>query len=195
MVKKNKKATINPNNMNDDRCFQYALSVALNYGNIKNHLERTKNIEPFIDQYNWDEINFPSDQNDWKEIECNNKSIALHVSYVPHNTKKIRHAYKSKYNLKRENQVILLMITDDTKWHYLAVKTLSGLLRGITGNNHGDFYCLNCLHSYTTKNRRKKHQKICENHEYCKLEMPEKKKCAKGCSRRKVCYDTICYLC
>ena len=70
--------------------------------------------------------------------------------------------------------MILLMITDGTKWHYLAVKTLSGLLRGITGNNHGDFYCLNCLHSYTTTNRLQKHQKICENHEYCKLEMPKK---------------------
>ena len=66
------------------------------------------------------------------------------------------------------------MITDGTKWHYLALKTLSGFLRGITGNNHGDFYCLNCLHSYTTKNRLKKHQKICENHEYCELEMPKK---------------------
>ena len=59
-------------------------------------------------------------------------------------------------------------------WHYLAVKTLSELLRGITGNNHGDFYCLNYLHSYTTKNKLKKHQKICENNEYCKLEMPKK---------------------
>ena len=66
------------------------------------------------------------------------------------------------------------MITDGTKWHNLAVKTLSGLLRGITGNNHGNFYYLKCLHSYTTKNRLNKHQKICENHEYCKLEMPKK---------------------
>ena len=182
---KNKKATINPQNMNDDRCFQYALTVALNYGKIKNHPERTKIIEAFIDQYNWDEINFPSDQKDWKEFESNNKSIALNVLYVPHNTKKIRHAYKSKYNLKRKNQVILLMITDGTKWHYLAVKTLSGLLRGITGNNRGDFYCLNCLHSYTTKNRLKKHQKICENHEYCKLEMAKKGSVLKNISGEK----------
>ena len=90
---KNKKATINPKNMNDDRRSQHALTVALNYGNIKNHPERTKNIEPFIDQYNWDEINFPSDQKGWKEFESNNKSIALNTLYVPHNTKKIRHAY------------------------------------------------------------------------------------------------------
>ena len=54
---------------------------------------------------------------------------------MPHNTKKIRHAYKSKYNLNRENQVILLMITDGEKWHYLAVKSLYALFRGITSNN------------------------------------------------------------
>ena len=100
---KNKKATINPQNMNDDRCFQYALTVALNYGKFKNDPERTKNIEPFIDQYKWDEINFPSGQKDWKEFESNNKSIALNVLYVPRSAKKIRYAYKSKYNLKFED--------------------------------------------------------------------------------------------
>ena len=54
---------------------------------------------------------------------------------MPHNNKEIRHAYKSKYNLNRENQVIFLMITDGEKWHYLAVKTLSVLFREIAGNN------------------------------------------------------------
>ena len=44
------------------------------------------------------------------------------------------------------------MITDGTNnWHYLAVKSISGLLRGITSNHNGDFYCLNCFHPYTTK--------------------------------------------
>ena len=57
------------------------------------------------------------------------KIIALNILYVPHNTEEIRHAYKSKHNLKRENQVILLMISDGEKWHYLAVKKLSALLK------------------------------------------------------------------
>ena len=92
---------------------------------------------------------------------------------MPHNTEQIRHAYNSKYNLKRENQVILLMITDNEKSHYLTVKKLSALLRGITGNNNGDFYCLNCFCSYTTKNKLKKHNHVCENHDYCYIEMPE----------------------
>ena len=63
---------------------------------------------------------------------------------MPHNAEKIRHAYRSKHNLKRENQVTLLMITDDgEKWHYLAVKSLSALLRGITSNHKEEFYCSN----------------------------------------------------
>ena len=68
------------------------------------------------------EIDFPSNKRDWKKFELNNKSIALNILYVPHNTENIRHACKSKYNLEHENQVILLMITDGEKWHYLAVK-------------------------------------------------------------------------
>ena len=121
---KNKKATINPKN-NDDKCFQYVLTVALNYDQIKDHPERISKIKPFIDKYNWKEIDFPPHSKDWKKFESNNKSTALNILYVPHNTEKIRHAYKSKYNLNCKNQVILLMITDGEKWHYLAVKSLS----------------------------------------------------------------------
>ena len=85
---KNKKATINPKNMNDDRCFQYAVTVALNYGKIKNHPERIKNIKPFINQYDWSYINFPSHKEDCNEFEKNNKTISLNVLYVSHNSKK-----------------------------------------------------------------------------------------------------------
>ena len=48
------------------------------------------------------------------------------------------------------------MITDGKRWHYLAVKKLSVLLRGITSKHVGHFYCLNCFHSYSTKNILKK---------------------------------------
>ena len=57
--------------------------------------------------------------------------------------------------------------------YYLAVKSLSALFRKITGNNNGDFYCLNCFQSYTTENKLKKHKNVCENHDYCYVEMPE----------------------
>ena len=49
---------------------------------------------------------------------------------------------------------------------------MSALLNGITSNHNGDFYCLNCLRTYTTKNKLEAHKKICENHEYCHVKMP-----------------------
>ena len=93
---------------------------------------------------------------------------------MPHNARKIHIAYKSRHSLTREKQVILLMITDGEKWHCLVVKNLSGLLRGVTSNHHDDFYCLNYFHSYSTKNKLEAHKKICENHDYCHIEMPTK---------------------
>ena len=59
------------------------------------------------------------------------------------------------------------------KWHYLAVRSLPALLRGITSNHHGDFYCLNCFHSCTTHNKLKKHERVCNNHDYCHVDMPK----------------------
>ena len=170
---KDKKSTINPKN-NDDKCFQYAVTLALNLDKIKKDPQRVSKIKPFIEKYNWEDIDFPSTSKDWKKFECNNE-VALNILYVPYNTKQINIAYKSKNNLTHKRQIILLMISDGQKWHYLVVKNLSRLLRGITSNHKEDFYCLNCFHSYRTENKLEAHKKIFENHDYCHVEMPTKR--------------------
>ena len=91
---KNKKATINPQNKNKDRRFQYSVTVALNYEQAGDHPERISKNKPLLGKYNWKEINFPSKSKNWKKFESKNKSIALNILYVPYNTEKIRHAYK-----------------------------------------------------------------------------------------------------
>ena len=53
------------------------------------------------------------------------------------------------------------MISNGEKKHYLAVKILSVLLKGITSKYDGDFYCLNCLHSFRTKNKLESHERVC----------------------------------
>ena len=169
---KDKKSTINPKN-NDYKCFQYAVTLASNLNKINGHPQRISKIKPFIEEYNWKDIDFPSTSKDWKKFELNNE-VALNILYVPHNTKKIEIAYKSKHNLSREKQIILLMISNGENWHYLAVKSLSGLLTGIASNLKEDFYCLNCFHSYSTKNKLEAHKKICENRDYCRVEMHTK---------------------
>ena len=56
---KNKGATITCQN-DDDKCFQYAITIALTYDEIGNHHQRVNKVKPFIDQYNWKDIHFPS---------------------------------------------------------------------------------------------------------------------------------------
>ena len=56
---------------------------------------------------------------------------------------------------------------------------MSALLRGITSNNTGDFYRLNCFHSCTTENKLEKYKNVCENYDYCYVEMPKEDKILK----------------
>ena len=102
-------------------------------------------------------------------MKKNNETIVLNVLYIPYDTKTICVAYKSKYNNKRKKQVILLMITNGKKQHYLAVTDISALFQRISSNHDGDFYCLNCFSSYTTKN---KPEEICNNNDSCRIDMP-----------------------
>ena len=72
---KNKGVTINPKNIKDDNCFQYAITAALNYQNIDSHPERISKLKPFINNYNWKDIEFLSRSKDWKKFEQNNKTL------------------------------------------------------------------------------------------------------------------------
>ena len=132
-------------------------------------------------------IDFPAGIKEWERFEKNNETIDFNISQVPHDEIKITQAYKSEYNHTRKNQAVLLMVTDGEKWHYNALKSeptedgfnrptksLSKLFRGITSNNPGDFYYLNCLYSFKTDNVLKKHEILCENNDYCSVEMPTK---------------------
>ena len=78
----------------------------------------------------------------------------------------------SKHNTNPEKQVVLLMILSTEGWHYLAVKKLSALLRGITSKHNSDFYCLNCRHSFVVEKKRESHEKVCGNNDFCNVIMP-----------------------
>ena len=84
---KDKKSTKNPKN-NDDKCFQYAVTLALNLDNIDNHPERISKIEPFIDQYNWkdiDDIDYRHGNNVFKGFKLENLGD-YHDLYVQSDT-------------------------------------------------------------------------------------------------------------
>ena len=124
-----KKATINPTNEKDNKCFQWSIISGLNYSKIKE-----KELQKIL-KFKRVDTDFSSYQRDWKEFEQNNTSVALNILFASHNSEEIKLACKSNFN-KRKNQVILLMINDEANNHYyFAVKNLSqlnslGWLRG-----------------------------------------------------------------
>ena len=65
------------------------------------------------------------------------------------------------------------MITDGEKWHYLAAINLSTLLQENSSNHEEDFYCLNYFNSYTSKNKLKEHEEICNKHDSFSIKMPK----------------------
>ena len=84
------------------------------------------------------------------------------------------HAKKEKLTLLMF-QNITQIISNEEKWHYLAVKKISALFRGITSKQYGDFHSLNCLHSFRTKNNKlESHKRVCENKYFCNVIMPSK---------------------
>ena len=117
----NKKATINPKNEKDNKCFQWSIIAGLNYNIIKE-----KELKKLL-KFKRVDIDFSSHQRYWENFEQENNSIALNVLFVSHNIEEIKLAYKSSYN-KRKNQVILLIINDEANnIYYFAVKNLSEL--------------------------------------------------------------------
>ena len=109
---RNKEATINPKNTNDNKCFQYAIIAALHHDDIKKDPQRISKLKPFISNYNWKDINFPAGISEWQKFERNNKDAALNILSASH-IENVNIMYKSDYNRKREKQVVLLMITDN----------------------------------------------------------------------------------
>ena len=129
---KNKKAAMNNINKKYNKCFQYALTVALNHGEIEKHNERITKIKPVLSKYKWEGISYLKKDN-WKKGERNNVTIALNVLY--NKKEKINPGYVSKNSLCHEKQVIVLMIPNEEgcaakskRTHYLAIKKLSILL-------------------------------------------------------------------
>ena len=94
------------------------------------------------------DTDFSSRQRYWENFEQENKSIAINVLFVSHTSEEIKLAYKSSYN-KRKNQIILLMINDEANnYYYFAVQNLSelnslgwlgGKKEAIINNNNNDF--------------------------------------------------------
>ena len=176
----NKKTTINSKNTKDNCCFAHAIVAARHHEETGKNPQRISNIAPFVNNYSWKDITFPSGLIDLKFFERNNKKVALNVLCIEPDKKELYTSYRSKFNKEREKQAIILMINEneneeleDNKYHYIAVKNLARLCRNVTSNHNGDVYCLNYLHSFHSKKSLQVHEKICHKHDHYQIIMPK----------------------
>ena len=113
-------------------------------------------IKQYTNNFDWNNINFPPQEQDYKSFEMNDKSIAMNV--LQEVERKISHLYKSELNKTRENHVILLILSDHQKQHYVAVKNLNSLLKD--KNKCSEHFCINCFKKFRRKSRLEKHYQI-----------------------------------
>ena len=109
---KNKKGAINPINEKDNKCFQYAVTVALNHEEIKKDPQRIKEIKPFIKKFKCEWIKFPSEEDDWKKFEKINVTIPFNILYA----KKKKYILFMFQNITQmvKKPVVLLMMSNGT---------------------------------------------------------------------------------
>ena len=93
-VLKSKRAILNPHN-NDNKSFQYSIAFSLC------HEKKIPNIKSYVNNFNWENINFPPTQQDYQNFEMNNTSIALNILTI-NNEKQINYFYESQFNNNRE---------------------------------------------------------------------------------------------
>ena len=68
---------------------KYFSKLFIRLSKIKKDPQKISKLTLYINHYNWKSIKFPSDKEDWKKFEQNNKKITLNISFVPHNKKEI----------------------------------------------------------------------------------------------------------
>ena len=78
MYIKSKKAVLNPKS-NDNKSFQYFITLSLYYKEIGNNFNRMTKIKLYANNVNWKNINFPPTEQDYENFEINNLEIALNI--------------------------------------------------------------------------------------------------------------------
>ena len=114
-----KKALVNPQN-NDEECFKWPMIAALKWADFKFHSERVSNLIKFTDNYNWSGLAFPASTKEIEKFEIGN-NVSVNVLAIED-----RDIYIwRKSSRKRDNEIDLMLISEEDRWHYIVLKSLS----------------------------------------------------------------------
>ena len=179
---KNKKACVNVQN-NNQECFKYSILSALHYQEIKkDHFRPSKYIK-WLNELNFDGIDFPVDLKDIDKFENQNSYRINVLGYENKEIYPLRISNKilSEGVAKTTNELTinLLLINDgnsdvEKNNHYVWIKDLSRLLSKQISNYNGKrFICIRCFNYFTFESTFKKHEEICKNIDFIKTLVPK----------------------
>ena len=97
---RSKKAVMNPKS-NDNKSFQYSITLYWCHKEIGNGFNRITKIEPYTINFNWNNINFPPIKQDYENFEINNENHSLNIYEI--NNEKISQLYKSNYDREKKH--------------------------------------------------------------------------------------------
>ena len=162
-----KEAIINPKNL-DMKCFKWAVIAALKWREIERDQQHVSKLRRY-DDLDWDRINFPVSMRDIKRFESRNE-ISVNVLALDG---KMPYICRKGGNYNRT--VNLMIIQDNEKSHYIAIKSLGRLL-SMQNSKHKEsqHFCTNCLQGFAEQHSRDEHYAYCKSNESVRIEMPTK---------------------
>ena len=168
-----KKAIINPKNINDDECFKWCITEAV-YPQKRDRERITKKSKENATLFNWDGIKFPVKKTQIGLFEKNNPEYSVNVlGYsVSDGIYPLR---ISKRYTSDEKTINLMLLSHEDNHHYVLVKSISRLV-GMQTNKHKtkSYICLNCFNTFSLEKSFEQHKEVCLNNEAVKICMPEK---------------------
>ena len=164
-----KKTIINPCN-EDQECFKWAVIAASRWEDIDSHPERISKLARFEADFDWSGIVFLVSFKDIKKFEFRNR-ISINLLVIED-----RQIYIWRKGGNYERVINLMLITENNRKRYVAIKSLSRLLtRQNTKHKEKEYFCMNCLHGFKKEKSRNEHVGYCKDNESVRIEMPHKR--------------------
>ena len=162
-----KEAILNPKNL-DMKCFKWAVIAALKWKEMGRDQQRVSNLRHY-DDLDWDGINFPVSTRDINRFESRNR-ISVNVLALDG---KLPYICRKSGNYTKV--VNLMLIFDEDKSHYVAIKSLGRLLsKQNRKHNPTQHFCTNCLQGFSEERSRDEHYAYCRSNQAVRIEMPTK---------------------
>ena len=124
---------------------------------VKEHPERIEKIDKKIAcNRNYDEIEFPVEEKNFKKIEVQNN---IYINVFCYENEMVFPIYVSDQNFK--NSMDLLLLIDDDKSHYVHIKDFNTFMFHKTKNKNKKCFCRSCLRCFSSENVLTKHKEDC----------------------------------